>query len=306
MKVISFVNYKGGVGKTTLLINIAAQLACEKERVAIIDLDPQSSLTFSLIKPEEWDQKYRENKTIKNWFDDKLSDRNSNLEELMIDDLPINSEEKIGRKISLVSSNLELFDISFELVSRFKGAFKRIYAKSKLDTLYLLRNEINKLDGKFDYIFIDCQPNFDLLTQNAIIASDYYVIPTKLDYLSTLGIDTLTKHIEKLLNDLEFLIEKYKFKGYCAKPKLLGVIGNMVTIKKENQLIDSNYNRYKELDEKSYRLFRNFLRNNVGMMDMGDLIPAVLKKPSSPTQKAIIEELNNITEEFKERIEEND
>ena len=80
----------------------------------------------------------------------------------------------------------------------------------------------------------------------------------------------------------------------------------MVTIKKENQLIDSNYNRYKELDEKSYRLFRNFLRNNVGMMDMGDLIPAVLKKPSSPTQKAIIEELNNITEEFKERIEEND
>ncbi len=69
----------------------------------------------------------------------------------------------------------------------------------------------------------------------------------------------------------------------------------MGTIQKENRFIDSNYKRYKELDEKSYRLFRNFLRNNVGIMDMRDLIPAVLKKPSSH-EKLIIKELNNKTE----------
>lgn len=69
MKVISFINYKGGVGKTTLASNIAADLACRGNRVLYIDLDPQSNLTFSFFKVDEWQNNFQSSLTIKNWYD---------------------------------------------------------------------------------------------------------------------------------------------------------------------------------------------------------------------------------------------
>lgn len=65
MKIISVVNYKGGVGKTTLIANIASKLAKEGKKVLLLDLDPQGSLTFSFIHAEEWAEKYSNIKTIK-------------------------------------------------------------------------------------------------------------------------------------------------------------------------------------------------------------------------------------------------
>ena len=153
----------------------------------------------------------------------------------------------------------------------------------------------------FTYILIDCHPNFDLLTQNAIISSDYYIIPTKFDYLFILGIDTLNSHINKLLQELSLSIQEFNFKGYDSKPRLLGVVGNMVNIKKGNELVAINSNS-RNLIKPEYKIFDQSLRNNPEMMDMQGLIPAVLKKNYSNTQKAVVNELNMITKEFKERI----
>lgn len=306
MKTISFVNYKGGVGKTTLLANIAAKLAHEGKRILLLDLDPQGSLTFSFMSVDEWQSKYSNTKTIKHWFNDKLNERPTQLSNYIIKDLKINKDYTANEPISLIPSHLDLFSISMEMAEKLKGEDERSLTKNKLSYLFLLKNGLKNFTEKYDYVFIDCQPSFDIFTRNAIAASDYYFIPTKFDYLSTLGIDSLLNHIENLVNNTKESAGFFNFKGYDLNPKLLGVAGNMVKIKTGDSMIMFNQNiRNKFKDKEKYNLFESCIRNNPEFMDMKDLNPAIAKKAYSKTPGGnIIKELENLVSEFKERLNE--
>ena len=311
MKVISVVNYKGGVGKTTFVANIAAKLAKEGRKVLLIDLDPQGSLTFSFIAVDQWADKYSETRTIKNWFDDKLNNRETNINSFIIKDLPVNKKYCPNNPIGLISSHLDLFDISLEMAVQLRGVIKRSLARNKLDCLYTLKRGLEEIEEDYEFVFIDCQPSFDLITQSAIIASDYYFIPTKFDYLSTLGIESLLTHIEKLVSETNEDIKFFNFKGYDIKPQLLGVVGNMVTIAKGEELTkcESNFrsrvsDKNKILNGKYNVLFESSIRNNSQFMDMADLIPAIAKKADNPTKKNIVNEIESVVKEFKDRIDE--
>ncbi len=69
MHIVSVINYKGGVGKTTLTANLGAELAYRGSKVLLLDLDPQASLTFSFVTPDYWHAKLSKDKTIKKWYD---------------------------------------------------------------------------------------------------------------------------------------------------------------------------------------------------------------------------------------------
>ena len=79
MKTVAVINYKGGVGKTTVVANIAAELAFRGQNILLIDLDPQASLTFSLLSVDVWEEHYAANTTIRNWYDAYI-DQDQNLE----------------------------------------------------------------------------------------------------------------------------------------------------------------------------------------------------------------------------------
>ena len=79
MKTVSVINYKGGVGKTTVAANIAAELGWRGEKVLLIDLDPQASLTFSFLNVDVWEQNYAKDMTIRSWYDAYI-DEDQNLE----------------------------------------------------------------------------------------------------------------------------------------------------------------------------------------------------------------------------------
>ena len=193
LKVVSVINYKGGVGKTTITSNIAAYAASEGKRVLMIDLDPQTNLTFSFMSSKEWEDKYAQAKTLKNFFRPIIngSSKRISLESLVI---PLDVQ---GLKMGLVSSHLELIDIDTDLAACLGGANINIMNRNFLRVHSHLRDGLSKLKNDYDLVLIDCPPNFNTVVKNAITASDYYLVPAKMDYLSTLGIEQLDRNTRK-------------------------------------------------------------------------------------------------------------
>lgn len=228
MKIISVINYKGGVGKTTLTSNLSAELANRGHKVLMIDLDPQTSLTFSFIKPDEWSKDFADDYTIKNWFKSNKK-KIVNFNDLIID-LGL-FKDKIGQ-LDLISSHLDLINIDLELATQLSGANLTQAKANFLKVHRSLLKGIEQLDSDYDFVIIDCPPNFNIVTKNAIVASDFILIPAKPDYLSTLGIDYLMRSVNKLISDyndyckVEDYDEEEEFRQ--IDPKVLGVVFTMV------------------------------------------------------------------------------
>ena len=197
MHIVSVINYKGGVGKTTVTANLAAGLANRKRNVLLLDMDPQCSLTFSFYRPEEWNETLKEKTTIKAWFDSL----NEGAAPVPLTDLirtppRVASQLKEKGKLDLIASHLGLINVDLELATTLGGANLVQSKKSYLRVHRRLADGLAQLDkGEYDVVLIDCPPNFNITTKNAIVASDSILIPAKPDYLSTLGIDYLKREL---------------------------------------------------------------------------------------------------------------
>lgn len=157
-KIIAFLNQKGGVGKTTLTLNIGAGLALKKKKVLLVDLDSQANLTCSL------------------GFD--LSKIPYDVYDLLCDSsLTKKAILDVGGGLSLISSSMAL--------SGFEQKFNNFPKRE-----FLLKNILRKIQG-YDYILIDCPPSLGLLTVNALAAADKVVIPMLPEYLALQGLSQL-------------------------------------------------------------------------------------------------------------------
>ena len=233
MKTVSVINYKGGVGKTTTTANLAAQLAWEGVKVLLIDLDPQTSLTFSFIRPDEWEKDLAESKTIKSWFDSLSSANATPLEDLIFEPARVKARlrgEGHG-SIHLIASHLGLINVDLELATELGGANLRQSKANFLRVHTRLIDGLASLDpDQFDIVLMDCPPNFNITTKNAILASDYILIPAKPDYLSTLGIDYLIRNLKELVDDYnEYAALDLGVHVDPVDPQVLGVVFTMVS-----------------------------------------------------------------------------
>lgn len=199
-KIISFINMKGGVGKTTLTKDLGYFLATQRDyKILFIDLDPQSNLTQSFFRKFGYHQ------------ESLLDIVDPEIEDSVIEVSPNTSNKKtIGSDISIqklfkpgVISHLKKSDCLLKLnenISIIPGTLKAIFSERNSNIENHLFNYINqtKLKGDFNFIFIDCPPTYSNYTISALITSDYFITPSKPDAYSVLGIEMLHEVVKRV------------------------------------------------------------------------------------------------------------
>ncbi len=167
-RIYTLVNQKGGVGKTTTAINLGAYLAKMGRSVLVVDLDPQANATSSLGV-------------------DKRAVQSSTYDALLTNDVPASSilfNERL--QLSLLPSSPALAGAEVELVEEADREFK-------------LKHALESMDGKYDYILIDCPPSLGILTVNGLVASrDGVLVPVQCEYLALEGLGQISQTIERI------------------------------------------------------------------------------------------------------------
>jgi chromosome partitioning protein len=180
--VTSIINLKGGVGKTTLTVALAHYLAIEHHRrVLVIDLDPQTNATISLVTERRWRERDQAGQTLYQLFKDQLDGTEI-----------FHAQNAIMPRVSNVGGGVPGLDLLPSSI-RLHRIQDKITKIADLDTfrsgpVFALRDSLRPLMGHYDHILIDCPPNLGVVTLNGIAISRYFLIPVVPDILSTLGV----------------------------------------------------------------------------------------------------------------------
>lgn len=297
------INYKGGVGKTTLTANLAAELAWRDYRVLMLDLDPQASLTFSFVRPDYWSDHLEAGHTIKAWYDATDSGGSVDLASLVFAPEVVNRELRRAKKpqLDLIPSHLGLINVDLELATGLASGSMR---QAKVNYMKVHRRLADGLAGQnlddYDIILIDCPPNFNIVTKTAIVASEQVLIPAKPDYLSTLGISYLQRSLGELVRDYNEYAESTS-EGQTAPidPQILGVVFTMVQIY-DGQPISALRPYISQTQRLGLPLFETRLRDNktsfAGAAEEG--IPVILRED----YRGLRAELEGFVDEFLQKL----
>ncbi len=170
-KVVAVANQKGGVGKTTTAVNLAAGVAAQGKSVLIVDLDPQGNTTsgFGVSKRSVQNSVYQLLTGEKRVFDAIL---------------------RTKFRVDLIPSNIQLSGAAIELVSLERREFR-------------LRDALGPVVGQYDFVFIDCPPSLDLLTLNGLCACDTVLVPIQCEFFALEGLSELMhtiRTVKKMYN----------------------------------------------------------------------------------------------------------
>lgn len=308
MQIVSVINYKGGVGKTTVTSNLAAELAHRGKKVLILDMDAQASLTFSFVTPDFWDTALKETRTIKNWFDCiSQGEPTMPLSDLRVRPELVNSHlNRISKNgcLDIISSHLGLINVDLELATLLGGASPSQTQKKYLKVHGKLREELLLLgrEMNYDLVLIDCPPNFNIVTKNALIASDKILIPAKPDYLSTLGIDYLQKSVDDLINDFNWYADKDE-EYERVNPEIMGVVFTMIQINSGKPIAAQRQYISQTKRLKVPTFTTTFRENKTIFADAPrNSFPVVLNAYSNLTHSEIVSEIEDFVDEFITRL----
>jgi chromosome partitioning protein len=165
-KVLSITNQKGGVGKTTTAINMAASLACMNQKILLVDLDPQGNASAG----SGIDRDHQK----------------ATVYEVLMHSAPVaDAITRADSGFDVIASNRELSGALIELVDEEHREFR-------------LREALQTVRDDYDFILIDCPPSLDLLTVNALVASDAVLIPMQCEYFALEGLTELVNTVRKI------------------------------------------------------------------------------------------------------------
>lgn len=221
-RIISLINFKGGVGKTTCTVEIAVCLAAyHGKRVLLIDLDPQTNATFYLLEQEFWVDWVRRKGSLRNLFDDYITQRQTfRIDQAIIQDVAAGGLAIKG--LDLLPSHLLLITID-ERLAGVGGVGRGLFGPQAV-----LKAHLADLESQYDFILCDCPPNFNLVTQNGLFASEAYLVPTLPDYLSTLGITLIQRQVNRFVAGMRRIFTMIG--ATYEEPRLIGILFNRVRV----------------------------------------------------------------------------
>ncbi|WP_298754797.1 ParA family protein [uncultured Psychroserpens sp.] len=219
MKVISIANFKGGVGKTTTAINLAAGLKNLDKKVLIIDIDPQANLTQSLGITDEMET------SVYTILRKEAFGETTKLTDALVS----------ASGLNVIPSSLDLASVELELAS--------VYGREQI------LSQLIKQLKTYDYVFIDCPPSMGMLTINALVASDFVLIPLLAEFLPLKGALSFLKHFE--------LVHKLN-----SQLKLLGFILMKYDYRKK---MNQEVKRELELEFTTNKVFKTHIRTNIAL-----------------------------------------
>jgi cellulose biosynthesis protein BcsQ len=290
--VISTVNMKGGVGKTTLTVNLATCLAKHHaKRVLVLDLDAQISATLSLMSPHDFAKTRKKRRTLTYLLDSIIQPNPHN--KLSIEDLILSDICNVPG-LDLLPGDIELYDEY--LVSEMLYKQTTLNGAADFDTVWnnfegiLMKKILEPIRDQYDFIIMDCAPGYNLLTRSGIAASNFYLLPARPEPLSVVGMQLLERRIAKL-----------KESHQTIQPIELNLLG-IVFILSGGGLLSRYYSqvmrRVRE-DFQPNQLFDNAIPMDVNVAKAVDMfMPAVVAMPNSGGSKAFVK----LTEEFLQKI----
>ena len=291
--IIATSNMKGGVGKTTLTVNLATCLASiHRKRVLVVDLDTQISATLSLLSPQDFVKCRKEHRTLKYLFQEVLQPLGSPKVSVLDVIRPYVSTIK---GLDLLPGDLDLYDdfaVSAALhqmavdqgQDNFQNAWNGLERR-------MVKSILDPVLHHYDFIILDCAPGYHLLTRSSLVNSDFYLMPAKAEPLSVAGIQLLERRIEKLRN---------VYKGTdIFRSRLLGIVftmsGGLLVSRYSNQVMDRLRQDFNEA-----QIFKTQIPSDINVSKAVDSFkPVILTHPKSAGAKAFIQ----LTEEVLAKVD---
>jgi len=198
--IIATANMKGGVGKTTITVNIATCLAKNYgKKVLVLDLDSQISATLSLMSPVEFAKRRKQRKTLRYLLDQIINPEPE--AKFTIHDI-IQPQVCHLPGLNLIPGDIDLYD-EF-VVSEMLHNQSVALGEQDFETIWnrfervLIRDILKPVRDEYDFILLDCAPGYNLMTRSALASSDFYILPARPEPLSVVGIQLLERRISQL------------------------------------------------------------------------------------------------------------
>ena len=278
--VISVINMKGGVGKTTLSIGIADYLSEEGYSVLLIDADPQFNTTQAMLDSYKR-KEYEDIETEDNYYSEVVLPKGKTIYKLFKPQTDMMHSYSIPKSDELIinlKENLDILcgDLNLVLVNKVSD-----YTFVKRIKNFISDNELCK---KYEYIIIDCPPTLTIYTDSALMASDYYLIPNRIDRYSIVGIDSLQTAVNNLIRE-----ERIKL-------KCIGLVYTMVstTSSVKQQSIKTSFESKKSVNNIDIFNSSTSIVNNI-QYGMSGTLPTRYKQSREDIEAISLELLERIT-----------